>query len=191
MGGLPDQRWIAFEGHELIEELRAVQAEATRTLCRAFVDGYPASAAQGREQSGEDSFYPRRWPEDSRLDPQRSLPDQFELLRVVDNERYLAFFDWRGQRFILRTQGAVRERLSRERDARPNTPIAQGIGPNSAGVGWNDQVFCDLSPGPNSRHEPVTQSVTRPLLPQAAARCLRPDVRALPAWRSDLHRRAR
>ncbi|MBK1725450.1 formyltransferase family protein [Halorhodospira neutriphila] len=108
-GTIYDQRWIAFEGHELIEELRGAQAEATRTLCRAFVDDFPASAAQGHEQSGEESFYPRRRPEDSRLDPQRSLAEQFELLRVVDNERYPVFFDWRGQRYILRitkAQGA-------------------------------------------------------------------------------------
>lgn len=106
-GTIYAQQWIAFEGHELIDELRAAQAEATRALCRAFVDDFPASAAQGCDQGGEESFYPRRRPEDSRLDPQRSLADQFELLRVVDNERYPAFFEWRGQRYTLAIQKAA------------------------------------------------------------------------------------
>jgi len=41
--------------------------------------------------------YRRRRPADSRLDPDRTLAEQFELLRVVDNDRYPAFFEWRGR----------------------------------------------------------------------------------------------
>lgn len=95
------QRWLAFQGHELIDELRAAQAEATHDLCRWFVDAYPQSAEQGRPQQGEESFYPRRRPADSRLDPEKPLADQFNLLRVVDNERYPAFFEWRECRYRL------------------------------------------------------------------------------------------
>ena len=47
------------------------------------------------------SYYPRRRPEDSRLDPQRSLAEQFNLLRVCDPARFPAFFDWHGQRYKL------------------------------------------------------------------------------------------
>lgn len=95
------QRWIALEGHELIDELRAAQAEATHALCRAFVDDYPDSAAQGREQIGEATYYPRRRPADSELDPHSSLAEQFNQLRVADNRRYPAFFECRGQRYVL------------------------------------------------------------------------------------------
>ncbi|SFC96285.1 UDP-4-amino-4,6-dideoxy-N-acetyl-beta-L-altrosamine N-acetyltransferase [Thiohalospira halophila DSM 15071] len=104
-GTIYAQRWVEFEGHELVDELRTAQAEATRALCREFVDDYPVSAERGREQHGEESFYPRRGPEDSRLDPERSLAEQFNLLRVVDNERYPAFFEWRGRRFQLHIIG--------------------------------------------------------------------------------------
>ena len=104
-GTIYAQRWVEFEDHELVDELRTAQAEATRALCREFVDNYPASAERGREQHGEESFYPRRGPEDSRLDPERPLAEQFNLLRVVDNERYPAFFEWRGRRFQLHIIG--------------------------------------------------------------------------------------
>lgn len=100
-GTIYTQRWLEFEGFELVEELRTAQAEATRTLCREFIDDYPASAERGREQHGEESFYPRRGPQDSRLDPEKTLADQFQLLRVADNERYPAFFERRGRRFEL------------------------------------------------------------------------------------------
>jgi methionyl-tRNA formyltransferase len=101
-GPIYAQRWLDFQGHELIAELRAGQAAATLALCRWFVDDYPASAEQARPQQGEESIYPRRRPADSRLDPQKTLAEQFELLRVVDNTRYPAFFEWRGRRYTLR-----------------------------------------------------------------------------------------
>ena len=43
----------------------------------------------------------RRTPADSRLDPDKSIAEQFELLRVVDNQRYPAFFDHRGRRYRI------------------------------------------------------------------------------------------
>lgn len=100
-GPIYAQRWLAFQGHELIDELRAGQAAATHALCRWFVDEYPRSAEQARVQQGEESLYPRRRPADSRLDPRKSLAEQFDLLRVVDNARYPAFFEWRGQHYTL------------------------------------------------------------------------------------------
>jgi UDP-2,4-diacetamido-2,4,6-trideoxy-beta-L-altropyranose hydrolase len=98
------QEWIEFEGHEIIAELREAQARVTFSLCRRFVEQYPAILSQARPQTGRESFYPRRTPEDSRLDPNRSLGEQFPLLRVVDNDRYPAFFDWRGHRYRLKIE---------------------------------------------------------------------------------------
>lgn len=98
-GDLYAQRWLQFQGHELIDDLRAAQAEATLELCRWFVDHYPASAAQARPQTGAESLYPRRCPDDSRLDPYRTIAEQFDLLRVVDNRRYPAFFECLGHRY--------------------------------------------------------------------------------------------
>jgi len=47
------------------------------------------------------SFYPRRTPEDSRLDPDRSIAEQFDLLRVCDPARFPAFFELHGHRFKI------------------------------------------------------------------------------------------
>jgi UDP-2,4-diacetamido-2,4,6-trideoxy-beta-L-altropyranose hydrolase len=98
------QEWIDFQGHELVEELRVAQAQATIRLCKKFVREYPEIVDSAREQRGEESFYPKRKPEDSRLDPDQSIREQFNLLRVVDNERYPAFFDMHGQRYILKIE---------------------------------------------------------------------------------------
>ena len=92
------QQQIDLQGHELVEEWRALQAQATLELCLAWFDRYHEVVAAARRQQGEASHYRRRRPADSELDPQRSLVEQFELLRVVDNACYPAFFHWGGRR---------------------------------------------------------------------------------------------
>jgi len=52
--------------------------------------------------AGSETFYERRRPKDSELDVSKSIADQFNLLRVVDNERYPAFFYHNGKKFILK-----------------------------------------------------------------------------------------
>ena len=100
-GDIYMQEWLELDGTELIDELRAKQGRATLELCRRFVAEYPRVLERARPQEGEPTWYPRRRPEDSELDPDRTLREQFDLLRVVDNERYPAFFEWRGQRYNL------------------------------------------------------------------------------------------
>ena len=95
------QEWINLQGDELVEEIRAEQAEATIRLCEKFVTEYPQILNTAKDQTGEGSFYPRRKPENSRLDPDKSLREQFNLLRVVDNNRYPAFFNLHGLKYTL------------------------------------------------------------------------------------------
>lgn len=95
------QKWLDFQGHELIDELRREQAQATHSLCRWFVDFYPESVSNRRAQEGEATFYPRRRPSDSCLDENESLSNQFDLLRVVDNRRYPAILAHRSFRYKI------------------------------------------------------------------------------------------
>jgi methionyl-tRNA formyltransferase len=100
------QEWIECAGHELIDELRQMQAETTLKLCEYFVSSYPEILGQARIQVGEESFHPRRREADSELNPVQTLDAQFNLLRVVDNQRYPAFFNLRGQGYFLRIDRA-------------------------------------------------------------------------------------
>ncbi len=96
------QEQIELAGTELNPEWRALQARATMKLCRQWVCDYPAVLQTARSQEGPGSTYPRRRPEDSRLDPKKTLAEQFNLLRVVDNENYPAFFEVNGRRYRIR-----------------------------------------------------------------------------------------
>jgi len=95
------QQQIALQGYELVEAWRALQAQATLELCLAWFDRYQEVVAAAQPQHGEASHYRRRRPADSQLDPERPLAEQFNLLRVVDNQRYPAFVHWRGRRYVL------------------------------------------------------------------------------------------
>ena len=100
-GPIYAQRHIKFEGYELIDDLRKKLAETTYELCSWFVAEYPCSSTLPKMQRGIESFYSRRGPTDSQLDVNKTIAEQFNLLRIVDNQAYPAFFEWKGRRFIL------------------------------------------------------------------------------------------
>lgn len=98
------QEYITLEGHELVEELRVKQGEKTIELVLKFIENYPH--IEGNPQTGESSYYPKRTPKDSMIDINQSIADQFNLLRVCDNDRYPAFFIKDGVKYILKVEKA-------------------------------------------------------------------------------------
>ena len=98
---------FVLEGHELLPEINErLFAAELELMTRAVEAGGIITPVPQEGEPG--AALPRRTPNDSRLDPARSIADQFDLLRVVDNDRYPAFFDHRGHRYILRIEKAPR-----------------------------------------------------------------------------------
>jgi methionyl-tRNA formyltransferase len=95
---------MEFTGLELIGELRDELAITTFKLCNQFIEQYPSIVEQALEQNGEASFYPRRTPQDSRLRPELSIQEQFQMLRVADNEKYPCYFELGGETYILKIE---------------------------------------------------------------------------------------
>lgn len=93
------QQHIHLQGNELVEEWRTLLAQATKELCLLWLDRHHEVVAAAKPQLGESSHYVRRRPVDSHLDPERSIAEQFNLLRIVDNARYPAFFSFAGRSF--------------------------------------------------------------------------------------------
>ena len=87
-------------GHELIDEIREQLADTSIALCQRFLDA--PVPPMGEPQTGDPTWRTRRTSADSALDPNRTIEEQFDLLRVCDNERYPAYFDLKGQRYRLR-----------------------------------------------------------------------------------------
>ncbi len=92
--------FISLEGHELHDEIRQKQAEKTIELCLRFLEEYEYLSPQ--PQKGQETFYPKRTPKDSKLDIDKTIKEQFNLLRIVNNEEFPAYFCYRGYKYILK-----------------------------------------------------------------------------------------
>lgn len=99
-GAIYLQETLHLSGLELYEELRDKQAKMCQKLCLEFLEKFPTLSP--KSQSGEESFYPKRTPKDSELDMTKSLESQFNLLRIVSNEEFPAFFIKEGKKFVLK-----------------------------------------------------------------------------------------
>lgn len=93
---------IVLEGHELNRDIRHVQGEKTIEMCLEFLEQYPN--IKGQRQVGEESFHKKRTLKDSELDISKSIDEQFNLLRIVDNQNYPAFFYKSGYKYILKIE---------------------------------------------------------------------------------------
>lgn len=96
--------YIRLAGHELINEIRSLQAASTFSLLDKFIADYPNNS--GVKQLGDSTFYHIRTAQDSELSIHLTLSEQFNLLRVCDNERYPAFFIVEGIKYYLKIEKA-------------------------------------------------------------------------------------
>ena len=94
------KRRIHLEGHELHDEINNALFNVELELMDFAVEQCDVIKAQPQDDR-QASWYPRRRPEDSRLDPERTLASQFDLLRVADPQRYPAYFELRGHRYEI------------------------------------------------------------------------------------------
>jgi methionyl-tRNA formyltransferase len=92
--------YIYLEGHELHDEIRKKQADKTIKLCLNFLKSY--ETLQAHEQRGKSTHYRKRIPQDSELDINKSIKSQFNLLRIVNNDKFPAFFKYKGEKYILK-----------------------------------------------------------------------------------------
>ena len=91
---------IELDGTELLDEIRTKTWQKIEGLIGRFLEGH--RTALPVPQHGEPTFYPKRTRKDDELDPAMTLASQFDHLRIVDNERYPAWFTYRGQRYLLK-----------------------------------------------------------------------------------------
>lgn len=93
---------LQFKGNELVDELRYIQAQKTCQMCLDFVVNFPDILKQGEKQQGLSTYYKRRSPIDSKLDVDKTIREQINLLRTVDNERYPAYFELDGVKYTIK-----------------------------------------------------------------------------------------
>ena len=85
----------------MLDELQLKLGSLTIEMCLEFINSFPDILLSKQEQSGSSTFYGRRFPKDSEIDPDKSIREQFDLLRIVDNKKYPAFFELRGCKYKI------------------------------------------------------------------------------------------
>lgn len=97
-----------LEGHELLPDINEKLFAAEIQLMSQVVEQF--ESIEPIPQKGNPGPYmAKRSPADSRLDPNKTIAEQFNLLRVVDSQRYPAFFDYHGMRYLIKIEKAKNE----------------------------------------------------------------------------------
>lgn len=99
-GAIWTQIPLNFEGHETYEEVNDILFFSELELMDFAVACIDKVMPRRQEQRAP-TYYRKRTPEDSKLDPNRTIAEQFDLIRVADSARFPAFFDFRGHRYTL------------------------------------------------------------------------------------------
>lgn len=94
---------IPLQGHELLADILEKIIQAEIALMNRAVTEY-ATIQPMKQSSSAASYYPRRTPADSELDAGKTIADQMNLLRVVDNQRFPAYFRLNGRRYRLQIE---------------------------------------------------------------------------------------
>lgn len=82
---------------EINERLFSAEIELIDLAVREFGTVVPCA----QDTTTKPTYYPRRVPDASRLDPERSIASQFDLIRVCDPTRFPAFFELHGRQYKL------------------------------------------------------------------------------------------
>ena len=65
-----------------------------------FINLYPNF--ERKKQEGEETVNPKRNLKDSELDIKKSIEENFNLLRIGNNEKWPSFFNYKGKKYIIK-----------------------------------------------------------------------------------------
>lgn len=92
---------IPVPKHALWDEINVLLFQAEIDLIDFAVTHQESISPVAQAGDVEPTYHRRRTPEDSRLDPIKSIAAQFDQIRVCDPNRFPAFFDLHGYRYKL------------------------------------------------------------------------------------------
>lgn len=95
------QTTFPVPSHALWDEINQRLFQATLELMDFAVHEFDRVEPRPQAQDIEPTYYRRRRQEDSRIDPERDIASQFDLIRICDPQRYPAFFELRGHTYKL------------------------------------------------------------------------------------------
>lgn len=87
--------------HALWNEINAQLFEKEIELIDFAVGNFKSVSAKSQALDIEPTYYPKRTPNDSEIDPYKSIESQFDKIRVCDPDRFPAYIELYGERYKL------------------------------------------------------------------------------------------
>lgn len=91
---------VLLDWNELLSESQEKLYWKIKEMVICFIKKYPYNVAN--KQVWEETFYKKRTKENSQLDVNKTIQEQFNLFRVVNNEKYPAYFILNNNKYILK-----------------------------------------------------------------------------------------
>lgn len=88
----------------LWDEINHTIFEAEINLINFAIEEFDIVSPLSQDQIDDVSYYAKRTPLHSRIDVNKTLAEQFDLIRVCDPKRYPAFFEYLGTKYILKLE---------------------------------------------------------------------------------------
>lgn len=92
---------IRIEPHELADEINHKLFDAELALMDFALDHAETIQPQPQDLSTSGHYFRKRTPSDSQLDPDKTLREQFDLLRICDPQRYPATLTLHGHQYRI------------------------------------------------------------------------------------------
>ena len=103
-GKIWQKLYIPVPKHALWDEINQLLFEAEVELISFAVQNFGTASPMLQTATDETSYYPKRAPADSRVDVNKSIAEQFDLIRVCDPNRFPAYFEHLGIRYTLKLE---------------------------------------------------------------------------------------
>ncbi len=99
-GNIYEKDYFSIKKSDLNSEIRVKQSYATIKIIKKFLKKYPK--IKFSRQRGETSYFRRRNSKDHKLNIFKNLKENFNLMRISDNEKYPAYFYLYGKKYVLK-----------------------------------------------------------------------------------------
>ena len=80
--------------------MRKIQSKKTFQLISKFLNSFPNF--KRKKQIGKSNFLKKRYPKDSKLNIHKTIKENFNLLRINNNNQWPSFFEYRKSKYIIK-----------------------------------------------------------------------------------------
>ena len=94
---------IKIKKNLLFDEIKEIQFFNNMFLIKKFMEKYKKNNfVESKQQKGKSTFYKKRRAVQNKININKSIKSQFDIMRVSDNSFYPNFFYYRGRKFFLK-----------------------------------------------------------------------------------------